>query len=228
MKKLILFLLSSLFLITTSSWGADATATLTYNMYDANGIYAVARDNISASNNSSGGADVGQDTGFKVRRGYLEFPIPVVSAVASAYLHIYLDTDTSTTDFDINLYLGSWSSMATNEWDQFDGWTSGSAHTGTNLAETFNTSSLVAGYNIIELSAAGRAAILSASNTTIKIAMVSGEDVSRSQPTGDEYVAFESKNAAGKEPFLRITETAASTDGTFSGVKLSGIETSNN
>jgi hypothetical protein len=191
---------------TPGSAYTDVTATLSYQMRDQDATYVTARDNISASNNSSGGAKVGQNTDFNVYRGYLEFPIPALSSVASCYLYMYGSADNSTTDFVITLFTGSWSSMATSEWDQFDGWTSGSAHTGTDLTDGWNTSGYSTGWNIIELNADGRAAIFAAKETTIKIAVISGEDVSRSQPSDDEYVEFESKDDAGKEPFLRITE----------------------
>jgi len=200
MKKLLLLLL----LLPRISWGQDATATLSYYMRDQDATYVTARDNISASNNSSSGPWAGQNTDFNVYRGYLEFPIPALGSVTSCYLYVYGKTDNSTTDFDIALFAGSWSSMATSEWDQFDGWTAGSAHTGTNLTDGWNTSNFTVGWNIIELNAAGRTAILGAAETTIKIAMISGEDVSRSEPTGDEYVSFESISESGKEPFLRI------------------------
>ena len=193
------------------AWGQDATATLSYYMRDQDATYTTARDNISASNNSSSGPWAGQNTDFNVYRGYLEFPIPALGSVTSCYLYVYGKTDNSTTDFNIALFTGSWSSMATSEWDQFDGWTSGSAHTGTNLTDGWNTSNFTVGWNIIELNANGRAAILAAAETTIKIAMISGEDVSRSEPSGDEYVAFEAIAASGKEPFLRINGAATYT-----------------
>ena len=146
-----------------------------------------------------------------------------LSSVTSCFLHTYGETDLSTTNFDIALFSGSWSSMAVGEWDQFDGWTSGSAHTGTNLANTWNTSSFSVGWNIFEFNAAGRATILSAKNTTFKIAMISGEDVSRSEPTDNEYVSFESIAASGKEPFLRINTSTSSGTSTTKGMKLSGV-----
>ena len=223
MKRLITLISALLVLgLAAPSWGADATGTLSYKMYDRDGTYNTARDNGDADSNSSGGCSVGQKTTFDVIRGYMEFPIPALSSVASCYLYTYGDADNSTTDFDIELFTGSWISMATSQWDAFDGWTAGSAHTGTNLAESWNTSSFSVGWNIIELNAAGRAAILAAQGTTIKIAMVSAEDVSRSEPTGDEYVSFESIASAGEEPFLRITETAAA-DATLEGVTLQGV-----
>ena len=184
----------------------DVTATLTYYMRDQDGTYTTARDNISASNNSSSGIQVGQNTDFNVYRGYMEFPIPALASVTTCYLYVYGDTDESTTDFNVALFTGSWSSMATSEWDQFNGWTAGSAHTGTDLTDGWNTSNFSVGWNIIELNADGRTAIFAAKETTIKIAVISGEDVSRSEPSGDENVSFESKDEAGKEPFLRIIE----------------------
>ena len=225
MKRLILTILILALAGPVSAWGADTTATVSYSMYDRDGTYNTARDNVSAQANSSGGARVGQNTTFDVIRGYLEFPIPALSSVASCSLFMYGDTDNSTTDFVIDLFTGSWSSTATSEWDQFDGWTSGSAHTGTNLTDGYNTSGFSVGWNEIVLNADGRAAILAAQGTTIKIAVISAEDVSRSEPTGDEYVSFESKDAAGKEPYLSITETAAaSTGGTvLEGVSISGV-----
>ena len=49
-------------------------------------------------------------------------------------------------------------------------------------------------------------------------------DSDRSQPAGDEYVAFESVATAGKEPFLRIN-AAGGGSGTSSivGVSISGV-----
>ena len=182
----------------------DATATLSYYMRDQDGTYTTARDNISASNNSSSGPWAGQNTDFNVYRGYLEFPIPALVSVSACTLYVYGKEDNSATDFDIALFAGSWSSMATSEWDQFDGWTSGSAHTGTDFTDGWNTSGFSVGWNAIILNAAGRTAILNAAETTIKIAMISGEDVSRSEPSGDEYVSFESMSVSGKEPYLKI------------------------
>lgn len=222
MKRIILITITALLMWGGVCWGADTTATVTYNMYNRNGTYTTARDAVSATNNSSGGARVGQNTSFDVIRGYLEFPIPALSSVASCSLFMYGDTDNSTTDFVVDLFTGSWASTATTEWDQFDGWVSGSAFTGTNLTDGWNTSGFSVGWNEIVLNAAGRAAILAAQGTTIKIAVISANDVSRAQPSGDEYVSFESKAAVGKEPYLSITEMAASTP-TMTGVSISGV-----
>jgi len=223
MRKLIIAALFLILLLPSASLATDVTATLTYYMYDREGVYATARDSVSASNDSSSGSHVGQKTGFDVIRGYLEIPIPGdLASVASAYLYSYGDTDHSTTDFDVQLFLGTWSSLSKSEWDQFDGWTSGSAHTGTNLIESWNTSSFTVGWNIMEFNADGRAAILAAKGTTMKIAMISEEDVNRSQPTGDEYVSFESKVISGKEPFLRINVGGGSGNSQMYGVALTG------
>ncbi len=214
MKKiLIIMLLFGSILI----YGNDVTGTSSYYMRDQDATYNTARDNISASNNSSSGPWAGQTTEFNVYRGYLEFPLPALASVASCYLYVYGKEDYSTADFDIALFTGSWASTAVTEWDQFDGWTSGSAHTGTNLTDGWHTSSFTVDWIVIELNAAGRAAILAAAETTIKIAMLSGEDVSRSEPAGNEYITFESTNTSEKEPFLRIG-TSAGWTGTFCGI----------
>jgi len=198
-------------------YGNDVTGTTSYYMRDQDATYTTARDNISASNNSSSGPWAGQNTDFNVYRGYLEFPLPALASVASCYLYVYGKENNSTTDFDIALFTGSWSSTAVTEWDQFDGWTAGSAHTGTDLTDGWNTSNFTIGWTAIELNADGRAAVLAAAETTIKIAMISGEDVSRSEPTNDEYVSFESISTSGKEPFLRIGVSAGFT-GTVLGI----------
>jgi len=198
-------------------YGNDVTGTSSYYMRDQDVTYTTARDNVSASNNSSSGPWAGQTTEFNVYRGYLEFPLPAMTSVASCYLYVYGKEDHSTTDFDIALFTGSWASTAVTEWDQFDGWTSGSAHTGTNLTDGWNSSNFDTDWIIIELNADGRAAILAAAETTVKIAMLSGEDVSRSEPTADEYITFESVTSSGKEPFLRIG-TSSGWTGTFCGI----------
>ena len=53
--------------------------------------------------------------------------------------------------------------------------------------------------------------------------MISGEDVSRSEPTDNEYVSFESIAASGKEPFLRINISTPSGTSTIKGMKISGV-----
>ena len=216
MKKILIILFLIVFIYI---FGVDTELTLSYYMYDGDGTYTVARDNTDASNDSSGSVRAGQNTNFNVYRGYLEVPIPALSSVTSCFLHLYGDDDDSATDYDIMLYEGTWVlGLVKGDFNEFDGWRAENTHNGTSLTDGWNTSGMVVdGWNIIEFNAAGRAAVLAAEQTTMRICVVSSEDVARSQPTGDEVVVFNSISAEGKEPFLRISSSAAYT-GTACGV----------
>ena len=215
-----------LVLLCFELYGTDVEATLTYYMYNRDATYVTSRDDVTAMGNSSSGPKVGQNTTFDVIRGYLEFPIPTIGSCASCTLYVYGKTDYSTDDFNTMLYTGSWENTQTTSWELFDGWVSGSAFTGTSLTDGWNSSNFTVGWNTIVFNEAGRDSVLAYSNSTIKIAVISAEDASRSQPTAAESLEFESIAATGKEPFLRIGTTAGYT-GTVNGVdepaNISGV-----
>jgi len=175
-------------------------------MYDGEVVYANSRDSENASNDSNGSLTVGQETGYKVHRGFIEVPIPALESVESCYLYVYGKTDASTTDFNIMLYEGDWVlGLARADINNFDGWRAANTHNGTSLTDGWNTSNMTEdNWHIIEFNAAGRAAVLAAAETTMEICMVSSKDVSNTAPEGNEYVAFDAISASGTEPFLSI------------------------
>jgi len=205
MKKVIIILM----LWCTVANAVTGTCTLTYWIRNSEATYAATRDDASGSNDSSAGPQVGQATGFNVHRGYLHFDIPALENCTSCYLYMYGKSDNTTTDFQIMAYAGEWAGNPSSaEWDEFDGWTSGSPHTGTTFIDVgeWSTSELIIdGWNVIELNASGRAAVLAAAEGELKIALISKEDTDRSEPTDDEYCQFEGFSS-DYPPYLRIND----------------------
>jgi len=223
-----LIVLFCLILIARSAFAVTGTVTSTYNIYDTEATYAAVRDSTQGSNDSSSGPKVGQTTAYRVYRGYLNVTIPALASCTSAYLYLYGDGDNSTTDFEIMAYLGQWSgTVSSAEWELWDGWTSGSAHTGTTFIDIgeWSTSSYVIGWNIIELNAAGRAAVLAAQGGTLMIALISKEDTDYDAPSNDEWVSFDGLGDE-KAPYMRINDPIGGGSGSSSleGASLEGAK----
>ena len=222
MKILTTFAL--IFSLLTVCYAETGTCTVTYWIRNGEATYAATRDDASGSNDSSGGPQVGQATGFNVHRGYLHFTIPALTSCTSCYLYMYGDTDNSTTDFQIMAYLGEWADNPSSvKWDEFDGWEASGAYTGTTFIPvgTWSSSDFVVGWNALEFSGDGLAAVLAASESTLKIALISKEDVDDSEPTDNEYVSFEGV-ASGTPPYLMINGFPAS--GTYNSFTVLGSD----
>ncbi|GAI07542.1 unnamed protein product, partial [marine sediment metagenome] len=88
---------------------------------------------------------------YFVFRGFASFPIPGVYSVEACTLYVNGKTDSSTDDYEI--YIISASEYApileADDYQRFDGQQSGSAHTGTVLNNTWNTSSYSSDWNSI-------------------------------------------------------------------------------
>ena len=137
MKNIIkLIIIFCLILMVGSAYAETGVCTVTYNIRNGEATYTATRNDVSGSNDSSGGPIVGQNADFKVWRGYLHFDVPAMGSCTSCYLYMYGDTDNSTTDFEIMAYLGEWAGNPSNtEWDEFDGWESSGSYTGTTFID---------------------------------------------------------------------------------------------
>jgi len=196
----------------------DGTNDVTVNVYDS-------ATEASGTNDPSSGPQVGQTTAFRIIRGYLNVTIPALGSCTSAYLYLYGKVDYSTTDFQIMVYEGAWAgTVSSAEWEQWDGWVPDGPHTGTTFVDIgeWSTSEFVVGWNVIELNAAGRAAVLAAQGGTLQLALISKEETDYSQPTDNEYVTFE--GLAGElDPYLRINDPiGGGVGGSISGVTMEG------
>lgn len=155
--------------------------------------------------------DVGQyyyapDTAFGIYRSALDFGTMTVTATA-ATLSLWLNTDNSTTDFNIVLVSGSDLASILVEADYGD-----LLDDITALNDDFNTSSLVAGWNVLTFNAAG-ITILNGGGT-IRLGGRSSRDISSTTPklngaSASEEVSFHAKTIGGNNhtPFLTITYT---------------------
>jgi len=221
MKKLLFIFL--ILVLSSQAYADTGTVTSTYYIYDTEATYAAVHASASGSNDSSSGPQIGQTSAFRIYRGYLNVTIPALASCTSAYLYLYGDADHSTTDFEIMLYQGSWSeTVSSAEWEEWDGWVPNGPHTGSSFVDIgkWSTSDFAVGWNIIELNAAGRAAVLAAQGDTLRIALISKEEVDYSQPAGDEYVSFEGMGATA--PYLMINDYP--TSGTYSSYSILGAD----
>jgi len=204
---------------TVKSYIYIAPATFTTSASDGyleedNGVYLTAQADTTADTVESGGGfalKVGQNTDFKIWRSFVYFDtsaIPNDVEVTSAYLVMNGDTDTSTTDFNIYIQSG----MPTYPHDplvvaDYDKTFYGSAL----LSDPWNSSTFVAGNNVMYLNSTGCSAINLTGYT--KLCLRSEEDINASQPTTSEWVTFESVES-GTDPYIVITYAYAVSDNT--------------
>ena len=152
---------------------ATGDCTLFYWIRNSEATYDATRNDASGSNDSSSGGKIGQATGFNLDRGYLHFDIPALDSCASAYLYLYGESDSSSTDFELMAYNGEWADNPSSaKWDEFDGWESSGAYSGTTWIDVgeWSTSDFVAGWNVIELNSVGRDSIYANAGGELKFA----------------------------------------------------------
>jgi len=127
------------------------------------------------------------------RTNFEVYNIPQMSGVTAGTLMVNLVKDMSTTDFDIQLFEGEWEetdSEDTRFWN-FDGRQSGTTpFDGTRLNDVWNTSSFALGQLKIPLNADGLAAVLAATQDTLRMVMISSRDSSATAPSGNEYIVL--------------------------------------
>lgn len=171
--------------------------------------YATARNTADGNGTDTTNLYVGQKTSeAQVYRSFLSFPIPSLESADACTLYINGATDASTTDFIIYINLAdNYNTIGTGDYDAFDGWTSGSAHTGTILNDSWNSSSYSAAWNIIVFNSSGLSQVEGANTDTLHIALISKEDYDNSEPSNDEYIIFDSSSDSGTEPYLSLDYT---------------------
>ncbi len=176
------------------------------------GTYSSARDVIAGSLGSWN--EVGQNfTGgnqYEVKRSFLSFAIPNMGSISAASLFLEGQYNGTSSPFNIYIHTSTYSTPKVSEdFDQFDGWTSGFAHTGTILNSAWGSPLYSAGWNEIVFAAAGRTAIFAKRNDTFKMAVISDEDYNYSPPADSERIQFATSADANREPYLSITYTEA-------------------
>jgi len=178
-------------------------------IYKSDNIYNTARDATDGTNAVTNFLQVGQRPGtpIYVNRVFLSFAIPKIGTCLSGSFFINGSTDISTDNFDIYIHTSTYTAIQTADFELFDGWTSGSAHDGTILNDSWNSDDYSVGWNECVFNAAGLAAILAKQNGTFKIVLISKEDYDRSAPANDERIVFNSSEAVGFEPYLSLVYT---------------------
>lgn len=185
--------------VTTSTNDGDA--------FSSNASYSTARNATTGAGVATTRMAIGQGTeAFSIYRGFASFAIPNYTSIISASLFLYGRFDQSATDFDIYIHTSTYSNpLVKEDFDLFDGHQSSGAYNGTVLNNTWNTSSYSSTWNEITFNSSGISAILAKANDTLKIAIISKEDYDNSEPSGAEYVGFQTHLESGKEPYLSIT-----------------------
>lgn len=134
-----------------------------------------------------------------------------MTACSGASIKLYGSNNLTDVEFDIWIVPASSYSIDTDDYSNFPGRTTGSAHTSTKLNDTFNTTSFaVSSYNTITFNAAGRAAILAAQGGTLRVAFLTSYDYSNTAPAAGDGRVYWTSSGQGDEytdPYLSITYT---------------------
>ncbi|MFC1693309.1 hypothetical protein ACFL1R_07385 [Candidatus Latescibacterota bacterium] len=176
--------------------------------YDTN--YLTARDASSGAAytfNWRVGQTLAGGGNYNIFRAFAGFPIPEnIYAVNACSLYINGDVDLSVTDYDIYIHGASEYSptLEGDDFPRFDGRQTGQGHNGAILTESWNSSSYSSGWNHIVFNTTGRNSVKAATGDTLWIALISKKDYDNSTPTNDEYIAFDSTEDTGTEPYLSL------------------------
>jgi len=155
---------------------------------------------------------IGQLTGFSVMRADASFIIPELAAVSACSLFVDGSSNGSTDDFDVYILSSTYGpTLTTADYNEFDGWVSGGAHTGTVLNDTWNTASYSADWNTIIFNSAGRDSVVAAANDTLWIVLISKEDYDNSEPTDSESVSFTAGGLGATGAYLSFTYASVPT-----------------
>ncbi len=178
------------------------------------GAYTTARDiatanfAITTTEIIVGQRDAGGST-YQIRRGYISFAIPDMASVSACTLFAYGKIDQSTTDYDVQLFASEYPpTLATADWDIFDGHQSSGAYNGTRLNDPVNTSAFsVEGWNPFLFNSDGLSAVSAKKDGTLGLIFISSRDSSSTQPSDQSLVIYYSSLTGGKEPYLSFTYT---------------------
>lgn len=131
-----------------------------------------------------------QAASYTIWRVSINDVVPSFTRLITATLTVTGSIDSSGTDFNVVARSGSW--VAGNDKDfgywKFDGWSSGmSAYTGTNLLDTWSTSSYGAS-NVWTYNLTGRQSIYAARGDTLRQTFLSSLDIASTAATRGEYL----------------------------------------
>lgn len=171
------------------------------------GVYLLSYDlvrNVSTGDLATVGMVIGRQKAtfeglyyYRVQRGYLQVMLPAgITTCEEAVIEFDGQADYSDTDFDLQVFAGTWTSVTSSGggiFNDFDGWQSLGAYTGTVLNETWNTSEYSATTkNKIRLNSTARDLIVTNTGAMLKLMILSKNDADNSAaPTGNEFVQFE-------------------------------------
>jgi len=203
-----------LFLLPVSLRADTSTVVAIQDGYvqSANATYATARD-ATTGTSIADHIRVGQipfEGTYYDFRAYLAFPIEdIAGTYTAAVLSIKGLQDASTQDFDVHMVAAQYGpTLYADDFASFTGHTASTAYTLTDLAETWNSESIVA-WNSITLNAAGLSLLNAAQGDTLWIALISANDAAKTAPTDSEYVRFYNSSTADSEPYLTLTSSNA-------------------
>jgi len=196
---------------------SNVEATNDGSVYSSNATYTTAR-NAAAGTGKLNSLYVGQAYSggtYDIRRTFLSIVVPSIDNVVSASQFLYGVSDASTTDFYIYLHTSTYSdTLVKEDFDLFDGHQASGAYNGTVLNHRYHTAMFLKNWNEIVMNSSGRAAVLAAAGSTLKLAIISSIDYAGTAPTGLERVQFESvANAAGHESYMSIEYAEAAAGG---------------
>lgn len=150
---------------------------------------------------------------YSIYRGFVSFPVPEMMDALACTLFVNGHSDDSEADFDIWVVGAEAYGPAIDGGDfkRFDGWQSSGTYTPTRLNDSWNSASWSSGWNAITFRTEGLDSLLAASGDTLRIAMLSYEDINNSIPSYDpesneELVSFEI--SSGDAPYLSISYVA--------------------
>lgn len=189
---------------------------------NTNSTYLTCHDAATASESYSDviSAEIGQYTGYNIRRVFLQFDTHELSGltVTNAVLCLYGRSDQSTTDFNINVqkWTEATDGISTADYDGFDG---------TNYDDnTFSTSSFsTSAYNNITIST------LSIINTTgvTTLCIRSSRDISSTAPTTLELVdIWLTENGFSTMPLLIVTYSESAPQENYIDLNNSNVDSS--
>jgi len=168
-------------------------------IYSRDSLYSVARG--STTGNSSGTTLLwfGQNDNLGgdnfISRAFFTFvfsDIPGSAIIDSAKIVLDGNNANYGTHFWYNIYVATYSSIATSEFDAFIGWQSGvQTYTGDSLAFSLYTGDYSDGDNVMYMRQSGLDSITAHIGDSLKLVILSREDVVASEPTNNEHVRFE-------------------------------------
>ena len=186
------------------------------NVSGVPGTFASKRDSTSGTGTAETTAQIGMlivSSNFAIYRSFATFQIPELASADACTLYFYGSADNSDTDFEVYIHTASnYGTIDVLDYIKFDGRTVGSAHTGSILNATWNSSSYSANWNKIIFNAAGLDTLKVYSGKPLYLAMISKEDYINSQPAGNERVTFLYVSSV---PYLALSYTPGGWSGTI-------------